>query len=148
MLRIISNGLAALLILCSPSVALAQGGGASTTGSSQSSAATGCTDPGGCGVADAACCTCGTAGCINTTIQTNLNNIARAGSGLVGATDQRPLEATSGERHDRALLDTPQAVDSCFDLSELDAVSTALDLRVAPPQEVQPAIIAAGGDGA
>src|SRR5438034_10175094 len=35
MLRIISNGLAALLILCSPSVALAQGGGASTTGTIQ-----------------------------------------------------------------------------------------------------------------
>src|SRR5688572_19451287 len=58
----------------------------------------------------------------------------------VGATDGCALEPIARDRHDRALLQTLQCVQGCFDLSKLDAVTAALDLRVRTPHVIHKTI--------
>src|SRR5262245_46472087 len=61
-------------------------------------------------------------------------------------TDQRPVETTRGNCHVSRFLQILDAIQSCFDFSELDAVSPALDLIVAAAREIDEAVRAEFGE--
>src|SRR5215510_2804261 len=58
----------------------------------------------------------------------------------IGATDRHALEPIAVDSHDRALFQSVDGVQGGLDLSQLDPISSTLDLRVGPPQEIDQAV--------